>query len=125
LRQAESQSQETIEKVQAVVGDLQKRRSGGEQISEAELREKLQRLGEQQVVLTRRLTITKQRLEREREREIKRIQREADLEIQRTQFKYKFLAVAIPWIPPFLVGLIVFVRRRLREREGIEKSRLR
>ena len=69
--------------------------------------------------------ITKQRLERERERDIQRIQREVDLEIQRMQFTYKAWAVAIPWIPPFLVGIVVFVRRRLREREGIEKSRLR
>ena len=83
------------------------------------------RLNIKRETLTRRLAITKQRLEREREREIKRIQRDVDLEIQRTQFKYKFLAVAIPWILPFMVGVVVFVRRRLREREGIEKSRLR
>ena len=76
-------------------------------------------------MLERRLGIQKQRFERERERDIQRIQRDVDLEIQRMQFFYKFWAVAIPWIPPFLVGLVVFVRRRLREREGIEKSRLR
>jgi ABC-2 type transport system permease protein len=85
----------------------------------------MQRLQITQVVLNRRLAITRERLEREREREIDRIRRDVDLEIQRIQFKYKFYAVAIPWIPPFLVGLVVFVRRRLREREGIEKSRLR
>jgi ABC-2 type transport system permease protein len=107
------------------VDDLQKKKDTGQQNNQAELREKAQRLDEQQKVLERRLGIQKQRYERERERDIKRIQRDVDLEIQRMQFFYKFWAVAIPWIPPFLVGLIVFVRRRLREREGIEKSRLR
>ncbi len=125
LREAEDEKDQTLQKFQSLVSDLQKQQSDGEEINEMELREKMQRLRDQQEVLNRRLEITKQRLEREREREIKRIQRDVDLEIQRMQFKYKFWAVAIPWILPFLVGLVVFVRRRLREREGIEKSRLR
>jgi ABC-2 type transport system permease protein len=125
VQEAEAENERTLDKFQSIVNDLQKKQSEGEEIDEAELREKMQRLSEQQEVLRRRLAIKKQRYEREREREIKRIQRDVDLEIQRTQFFYKFWAVAIPWIPPFLVGLVVFVRRRLREREGIEKSRLR
>ena len=125
VQDAESENEKTLDKFQSLVNDLQKRQSAGEEINEVELRERMQRLREQQEVLQRRLAIQKQRFEREREREIKRIQRDVDLEIQRTQFVYKFWAVAIPWIPPFLVGLVVFVRRRLREREGIEKSRLR
>ncbi len=125
LQEAEDEKDQTLQKFQSIVNDLQKKQSDGEEINEMELREKMQRLRDQQEVLNRRLEIQKQRLEREREREIKRIQRDVDLEIQRMQFKYKFWAVAIPWILPFLVGLVVFVRRRLREREGIEKSRLR
>jgi ABC-2 type transport system permease protein len=35
------------------------------------------------------------------------------------------LAVFLPPIPPLLVGIIVFVSRRLKEREGISKTRLR
>ena len=45
------------------------------------------------------------------------------LEIQKIQRKFKLAAVIIPPIPPLLVGLIVFTRRRLREREGISKDR--
>ncbi len=125
VEQAEAEKEDVNEKWQALVRDLQKKQSEGEQINKAELREKAQRANIQQEVQNRRFTIKKERLARDLERRIKRIQRDVDLEIQRTQFKYKFLAVALPWIPPFLVGLVVFVRRRLREREGIEKSRLR
>jgi ABC-2 type transport system permease protein len=125
VQQADMEKAETLEKYQAMVNDLLKKQREGQQINEAERIEKQQRLMLKQDVLNRRSAITKERLERELQREIKRIQRDVDLEIQRMQFKYKFMAVAIPWIPPFLVGLVVFVRRRLREREGIEKSRLR
>ena len=125
VKEAEAENESAIQSFQSIVTDLQKQKSEGKEINQVELREKMQKLDEQQKVLERRLGIKKQRFERERERDIKRIQRDVDLEIQRMQFFYKFWAVAIPWIPPFLVGLVVFVRRRLREREGIEKSRLR
>lgn len=125
LEEAETQNASTLEKYESMVNDLTEKQQEGEQVDQAELREKQQRLNLKQQVLSRRFTITKRRLERELQREINRIQRDVDLDIQRIQFRYKFLAVAIPWIPPFLVGVVVFVRRRLREREGIEKSRLR
>jgi ABC-2 type transport system permease protein len=47
----------------------------------------------------------------------------AEVEIQRIQRQFKLAAVVLPPIPPLLVGLIVFTRRRLREREGISKAR--
>ncbi len=125
LKDAEAEKDKTLDKFQSIVDELQKKQKQGEEINEMELREKMQHLRDQQAVLDRRLDIRKQRFQRDRERQIQRIQRDVDLEIQRMQFWYKFWAVAIPWIPPFLVGLVVFVRRRLREREGIEKSRLR
>jgi ABC-2 type transport system permease protein len=125
LKEAEAKNEETMATFRTIVTDLQKQQSEGKEINQAELREKVQLLEEQKRVLDRRLGITKQRLQRERERDIQRIQRDVDLQIQRMQFRYKAWAVAIPWIPPFLVGIVVFVLRRLREREGIEKSRLR
>ena len=62
-------------------------------------------------------------LENERNEAKRRIDLEAELEIQKIQRKYKLAAVILPPIPPLLVGLIVFTRRRLREREGISKDR--
>ena len=41
------------------------------------------------------------------------------------QNTYKVIAVVIPPIPPLLIAFVVFVRRRLREREGVSKQRLR
>ena len=62
-------------------------------------------------------------LENERNEAKRRIDLEAELEIQKIQRKFKLAAVIIPPIPPLLVGLIVFTRRRVREREGISKDR--
>ena len=54
---------------------------------------------------------------------LRSIQLDAEKKIQEIQKKFKLSAVFIPPIPPLLVGLIVFTRRRLREREGISKAR--
>ena len=69
--------------------------------------------------------MTREQLQRERDESIERIQRETDLEIRKIETQIKRFAVALPLIPPLLVALVVFVRRRLREREGISKSRLK
>ena len=61
--------------------------------------------------------------ENERRDKKRRIDLDAELEIQEIQRKFKLAAVVIPPIPPLLVGLVVFTRRRLREREGISKAR--
>ncbi len=65
----------------------------------------------------------KTELENRRREQKRRIDLNAELEIQEIQRKFKLAAVIIPPIPPLLVGLIVFTRRRLREREGISKDR--
>lgn len=61
--------------------------------------------------------------ENERREKKRRIDLKAESRIQEIQRKFKLAAVIIPPIPPLLVGLIVFTRRRLREREGISKAR--
>ena len=62
-------------------------------------------------------------LDNERRESLRSIQLDAELEIQDKQRNFKLAAVIIPPIPPLLVGLVVFTRRRLREREGISKAR--
>jgi ABC-2 type transport system permease protein len=74
---------------------------------------------EQEVKFRSRLEAAQNDL-RENER---RADLDAELEIQQIQRQFKLAAVILPPILPLLVGLIVFTRRRLREREGISKSR--
>ena len=62
-------------------------------------------------------------LDNERREKKRQIELEAELKIQETQRQFKLAAVVLPPIPPLLVGLFVFARRRLREREGISKAR--
>jgi ABC-2 type transport system permease protein len=69
--------------------------------------------------------VTRQQLQQELSTQVEQIRRESDLGMLKIQNWYKFWAVVIPPIPPLLIGLIVFVHRRLREREGVTKTRLR
>ncbi len=59
----------------------------------------------------------------ELQEQLRQLRLDAELEIQQTQRNFKLAAVIIPPIPPLLMGLIVWTRRRLLEREGISKAR--
>ena len=78
-----------------------------------------------QAQLGKKLEVEREKLQRERDTNIRDARRKADESIREIQNKYKWLAVFIPPIPPLLVGIVVMVSRRLREREGISKNRLR
>lgn len=64
-------------------------------------------------------------LQTKRDTDVEKTRREFEQGIQKIQSQYKFWAVVLPPLPPLLVGLVVFVRRRLREREGISRTRLK
>ena len=70
-----------------------------------------------------RLQTRTQELNIEREEKKRSINLTAELKIQKIQQFFKLCAVVVPPIPPLIVGIIVFFRRRLREREGISKAR--
>jgi ABC-2 type transport system permease protein len=57
--------------------------------------------------------------------QIEDLQLDHEQKVQRIQNKFKTWALALPPIPPLLLGLIVFARRRLLEREGISKTRMK
>ena len=65
----------------------------------------------------------RQEFENKRREQMRSIELDAENNIREIQKKFKLFAVFIPPIPPLLVGLIVWTRRRLREREGISKAR--
>ncbi len=92
---------------------------------QVELIAAMQRFSLQQQREERKLDVKLEQLKRDRDKKIAEAQRKADRSILKIQNTYKFCAVFLPPIPPLLVGLVVFVSRRLREREGIAKSRLK
>ena len=90
-----------------------------------ELRRMLQGADIKKVQLAKKFQVEKERLQRDRDKGIREARRQADDSIGKIQNYYKLLAVFVPPIPPLLVGIIVLVSRRLREREGISKNRLK
>jgi len=64
-----------------------------------------------------------EQMEIDRQEKLRQNRLTAELKIQQTQRNFKLAAVIIPPIPPLLMGLIVWTRRRLLEREGISKAR--
>jgi lipopolysaccharide export LptBFGC system permease protein LptF len=66
-----------------------------------------------------------EQLRREKEREFNKIETKLTKEVQGVQFRYQLWAVLLPPIFPLFLALAVFVVRRVKEREGVAKSRLR
>lgn len=128
LKKIEDENKKEIEKANKKLQEMQEKRAGsggGIGISLAEFVKVQQEYNRVKEKLERRKQVQEERMRRQEDDKIDQINREIDLEIAQIKNWYKFLAVALPPIPPLFVGLIVFVRRRLREREGIEKSRMR
>jgi ABC-2 type transport system permease protein len=75
--------------------------------------------------VARRVTAKEQQLNLRREKQQKEQMRELSDEIRRQQSLYKWCAVALPPIPPLVIGLIVFFNRRAKEQEGVSRTRLK
>jgi ABC-2 type transport system permease protein len=127
IKEIEEQNKKEIEKVQKELEELQEkqRKEGQAGISFADLQKKMTDLAIVQERLNRKLEVRREQLRRERDDNIERIRRDIDLDILAIKNEWKFWAVVLPPIPPLLVGLVVYVRRRLREREGVARSRMR
>jgi ABC-2 type transport system permease protein len=127
IEKIEEENKKEIEKFEKRVQELQEQqlKEGQQGIRMVDLQKALQDLSIQQERLKRRLDVRKEQLRRKLDSNLERIRRRTDLEILKTKNDFKLLAVVLPPITPLLIGLIVFVRRRLREREGISKARRR
>ena len=73
----------------------------------------------------KRIQAATDRLERQRDDEVERIERDLTIEIRRVQARYKIAAVALPPIPPLVVGVLVFARRRRIENVGTPQQRMK
>jgi ABC-type uncharacterized transport system involved in gliding motility auxiliary subunit len=66
-----------------------------------------------------------EQLDQEKDREFNKIETKLTSKIKAVQSRYLLWAVLLPPIFPLFVALGVFVVRRVKEREGVAKSRLR
>lgn len=126
---AEKQAAE--EEMQKAVAEVREKieRLNQSGVTNEEKRRELLRLTQQleikQQLEQRKLQVKVQQNQIERDAKIKESQRKSESSILKLQNRYKMLAIFLPPIPPLLMGAGVFVTRRVREREGISKSRLR
>jgi ABC-2 type transport system permease protein len=66
-----------------------------------------------------------QQYQRENQQELTQVERELESEIDSIKSFYKMWLVLVPPVLPLLMGLVVFINRRSRERLGVSSRRLR
>ncbi len=124
LQEAEEENQKAVAKFREKVERLQ--REGAQDVAkQQELIGLMQQLQVQTAAMERKLAISREKMETERDAQIQDSRRNAEAKVLELQNFYKMLAIFLPPIPPLLVGAGVFVTRRVREREGISKNRLK
>jgi len=124
IRDAQEKIDAELKTLRDEMTEMQQKSADGS-VSRAVAQEKVQQFRIKQQALQNELDRRRIRAERERDKSIREIQREADLTVTQLQNRVKAAAVALPCIPPLVIGIIVFASRRLRERENISKSRLK
>lgn len=126
--QSKTAADEEIQQKLADYQDRLKRLEEDGATDEAKREERLriiQQIQIMQQVGQRKRDVKTQQLAEKRDAQIKDSKRKSESQIRNLQNRYKMLAIFLPPIPPLLVGAGVFVTRRVREREGIAKSRLK
>ncbi|GIW93257.1 MAG: hypothetical protein KatS3mg110_1298 [Pirellulaceae bacterium] len=124
IEQAEAESRKAEKELQDRYDELVKKQQAGEAVDPNEVLVALQKLQAARELARRRLEQRRNELARDRDRKIQEIQRKTDRIIAEIQYKYKLGAILLPPVPPLLVGVVIFTRRRLRERESISRRRL-
>ena len=143
VRVAETRTVEEIDAFEQEINELRSEAATKRKENEARLQAEVDELERAGQLDSRRMREARQKLEwqqqrnkeeaeNEGERLVRRLRenllqnrRELELDKLSIQNQIKVLAVMFPPIAPLFVGVIVFVARRLREREGVSKERLR
>lgn len=123
--EAESKRDETLQEFKERLTKLQKGSGVIDSTKQREILEAIQKLQNQEEALNKKLKVQLNKLARDRDQKVMEARRESELKTKTIQDWLKTLAVFLPPIPPLIVGIVVFISRRLREREGISKTRLR
>ena len=127
LEEYDQSKAEATDKIMAGKRDIEKQLRDLEAADDIDLgrqRDLQYLLNAQEAVAKSREIREEKKLAQKRDEAVKQIRRNADLEILAIQNRFKVYAAILPPIPPLVVGLLVFIRRRLREREGISRERL-
>lgn len=120
---AEDEAQKELMTIGNEVKSMSERKDAGEQIDTLVLEAKINQLRQKAGEEDQKIQKIREQLENQRKEQLRGIQLVAEKEILKIQQGYKLSAVIYPAIPPLLLGLFVFTRRRLRERAGISKAR--
>lgn len=124
IREVEEENQRAVAKFQDRINELNREGATDPSKQQALIGE-LQKMQLRSQALDRKLGIQREKLEAERDEKIRASRLSAELKVLSEQARYKYMAILLPPIPPLIVGIGVFVSRRVREREGIAKTRLR
>ena len=124
IKQAHNDDEEFLTKYNALAKKASEMHDNGEEIS-PDLREQLSEAVFNRQVQDQRTKVRVDQLNRAQARQQEILERDFNSKIRRSENWYKFWAVALPPILPFIVGIFVFFSRRAQEREGVAKSRLR
>ncbi|UUO08388.1 Gldg family protein [Blastopirellula sp. J2-11] len=122
----EEEINKPVEALQDKIRELQAKQARQQMTAEdqIEVTKLAKRVREQEAVANRKLQVEAERITKELQETQQHIQRDLDRQVLKTQNTFKMFAVILPPIPPILVGLIVFVIRRIKEREGLSKDRI-
>ena len=123
--EAQKKMDEALKTFMTAANKFEEKQRAGEQVNPQERDAAQRALAEATTVQQRRFNLESQRLQRDFDTKIEKIKRDTDLQIEKVQNEYKRWAVILPPILPLTIGFVVFVRRRLREREGISRSRIK
>ncbi len=124
IREAQEGMDEKLKSLREQIEKLQKEGQSGK-VDRAKVTALIQRFQVEQEREQRKLDVKRTKLQTDRDSQIQEIERVAAQQVTRIQNQVKAAAVALPCIPPLIVGVVVFASRRLRERENISKSRLK
>lgn len=123
----EKELQQPLEELNKKIATLNAQATQGAEIRPEDLREiqALQsELAQRQADVQNKQKAAVAKINANLEEEQELISRRLNREVLAYQNQVKTLAVALPPIPPIVIGIIVFVVRRLKEREGLSKDRI-
>jgi ABC-2 type transport system permease protein len=125
VKKSDEGKEAAFAKFKKMFDDLQAKQQRGADVDPAQVQAAAMQLAMSQRTAERAAEVEKASLARKRDTELAKIERERDQQIQEIQNDYKLQATVVPPILPLLVGLVVWARRRIKEREGVSKTRMK